>query len=638
MAEARVPRWLRDDWRGWVVALVLVLGLAVAFGLFRTVIDSNAARDRAIERRSHSFEVLILTESLGGSMARAEASLGRFVISGDKRLGVLYERDWSLARRQIARLERLVRDNPAQARQVEGLARAYADRGTELARVALFSNYARHNQALTAYYEARDSASLRRIQTSMRALAVTERQLLDRRSVALDATVARTNRLAGGLLAIGFMLLALGAFFGWSLIQAIAARKAADAEAADERARAAELEAAVATATASLIAEQGERAAAETRLAQAQKMEAIGQLTGGIAHDFNNMLAVVLGSIELARRHVDGSQTVLRHLDLATEGADRAAALTRQLLAFARVEPLAPEAVDPHALIAGMVPLLDRTLGDGVRIETQSGHRDWMIWADRHRLENALLNLAVNARDAMEGRGQLTITLAAVALNQGQVGNCTAGDHVAIAVTDTGHGMSDDVQARVFEPFFTTKPVGKGTGLGLSQVFGTVQQMGGEIAIDSAPGRGTTVTLYLPRQTGVTSTAPAGDDPHRDTGSRAGLDILVVEDDPRVLRTTMAALGELGHRPVACNDPLAADAALDGMANVDLILSDVVMPGRTGPEVVSALRARRPMVRALFVTGFAGDLDEGTLGGERVLRKPFTLDALEAAVIEAAGG
>ncbi|MEZ0497876.1 ATP-binding protein [Sphingomonas sp. IW22] len=633
-----IPRWLKDDWRGWVLALVLVLGLGVAFGLVRTVNGSNVARDRAIERRSHSFEVMVLTRSVGESLARAEAALGRFVISGDKLLGVRYERDWARANRQIAMLRHLVIDNPPQRRRVEALRRAYAERSDELSRIALFSNYARHNQSLSAYYDARDSAALARIETLMEELTAGERALLDTRSVEMDATVVRTNRLAGALLVAGLALLAVGLFFGWSLVQAIRARKAADAEAADERARAIELEAAVVTATASLIAEQGERAAAEARLAQAQKMEAIGQLTGGIAHDFNNMLAVVLGSVELARRHAGDNAQTVRHLDLATEGANRAAALTRQLLAFAREEALAPEPLDPGALVAGMAPLLDRTLGDAVRIETRREHGDWAIWADRHQLENALLNLAVNARDAMDGRGTLTITTATITLEPEQVGACTGGDHVAISVTDSGHGMTPEVQARVFEPFFTTKPVGKGTGLGLSQVFGSVRQMGGDITIASAPGRGTTVTLYLPRHVAAPPAQIATDEGCTIVSGARGLDILVVEDDPRVLKTTVAALGELGHRPVPCADPLAANAALRDMASVDLVLSDVVMPGRTGPEVVAALRAERPALKALFVTGFASDLDEGALGGEHVLRKPFTLAALEAAVADAAGG
>ncbi|WP_315763185.1 ATP-binding protein [Sphingomonas sp. Y38-1Y] len=634
----RRPRWLHDDWRGWAVALILVLGMAVTFALVRTVVDANTARDRAIERRSHSFEVMILARSLGENLSQAEAALGRFVISGDKQLGVRFAREWASAGRQMDLLARMMGDNALQRSRVVALDRAYHARGRELATIASGAADLQPDRAIAAFYDARDSASLRRIDELLGQTMAAERLLLDARSIELDATVARSNRLAGFLLALGIALLAIGLFVGWHLLQAIAERRAAADEADAERARAAELEAAVAAATESLRAEQAERAAAEAQLGQAQKMEAIGQLTGGIAHDFNNMLAVVLGGIELARRHAATDPALARHLDLAAEGGQRAAALTRQLLAFARAEPVAPEAIDPPALIAGMTPLLDRTLGDAIRIETRDEAQGWCVWADRHQLENAILNLAVNARDAMEGRGTLTLTARAVKLGAAEVGGCSAGEHVAFAVTDSGHGMTPEIKARVFEPFFTTKPVGRGTGLGLSQVFGTVRRFGGEIAIESAPGEGTTVTLYLPRfQDAAAVPAPAEPaDVPSEPGT--GLDILVVEDDARVLKSVLAALGELGHRAVGCGDPADAPRAIAAMPRVDLILSDVLMPGQTGPELVQALRTDRPDLRVLFMTGFAGDLDDDALGHDSVIRKPFTLAALSHAIAAAAGG
>jgi CheY-like chemotaxis protein len=369
-----------------------------------------------------------------------------------------------------------------------------------------------------------------------------------------------------------------------------------------------------------------------------QKLEAVGQLTGGIAHDFNNMLAVVLGGIELARRRVaEGSSDITRHLDSAAEGAQRAAALTRRLLAFARSEPLAPQATEPGALIAGMSELIDRTLGDAIRVDARDGGVGWSVWVDRHGLENAILNLAVNARDAMDGRGTLTIVTAGTTLAEHALGECAAGDYATIAVTDTGCGMDPLVVERVFEPFFTTKPVGKGTGLGLSQIFGFVRQSGGEIAIASEPGRGTTVTLYLPRHyaaaEALASPASARIDPR---AANDRLDILVVEDDPRVLSATIEALRELGHRPVACGDPLDAVRVASGIAPPDLIISDVIMPGKTGPEVVAELAPIFPHAAVLFVTGFAGEAAEHSeFGGHALLRKPFTFAALAAAIEEA---
>jgi CheY-like chemotaxis protein len=349
------------------------------------------------------------------------------------------------------------------------------------------------------------------------------------------------------------------------------------------------------------------------------------------------MLAVVLGGLELAKRNLSDAVRAGRYIDSATEGAHRAAALTRQLLAFSREEALKPEPLDPGKVIAGMSDLLDRTLGDAISVSVLDGAEDWRIHADRHQLENALLNLAVNARDAMAGRGALTIAAGTIALAQNAIGGCNAGEHVTIAVTDTGCGMTPDVIERAFEPFFTTKPVGKGTGLGLSQIFAFVRQSDGEIAIRSIPDEGTTVTLYLPRfgaqreREDVPAPTPADEQQPQ----YAGLRILVVEDDPRVLVATLGALEELGHHATGCDDPLAAPALLDADLLLDLVVSDVLMPGRTGPEMIAALDPRHAHLAVLFVTGFAGDAAAIDFGGRHVLRKPFTLAGLERAIAEA---
>jgi CheY-like chemotaxis protein len=347
------------------------------------------------------------------------------------------------------------------------------------------------------------------------------------------------------------------------------------------------------------------------------------------------MLAVVLGGLELAKRHLHkGGPDAQKHIENAMEGANRAAALTRRLLAFSRVEALLPAAVEARTVIDGMSDLLDRTLGGGVTVETRDAGLGWAVWVDRHQLENALLNLSVNARDAMNARGTLSFATGGRTLAAGEIGECAAGDYVSIAVRDTGCGMTPDVLERVFEPFFTTKPVGKGTGLGLSQLFGFVRQSGGEIAIDTAVGEGTTVTILLPRHLGEAAATADAEAPIDDTPARA-LDILVVEDDPRVLNATMGALTELGHRPVACADPLAVPALIDGLEALDLIVSDVLMPGQTGPEMIAALAHRLDGVGVLFVTGYAGEADAGAFGGHAVLRKPFTMAALAKAVDKA---
>ncbi|WP_334016896.1 ATP-binding protein [Sphingomonas aurantiaca] len=263
--------------------------------------------------------------------------------------------------------------------------------------------------------------------------------------------------------------------------------------------------------------------------------------------------------------------------------------------------------------------------------------------ADRVQLENAVLNLAVNARDAMNGRGTLTIATGTATLAAGQVGQCAAGAYVTISVVDDGCGMTPDIAERVFEPFFTTKDVGKGTGLGLSQIFALVQQLEGEVAIASTPGEGTAVTLYLPRTADAVAVAvplpasvlPVSTNVAPAAPAAAMLDILVVEDDPRVLTATIGALEEIGHRAIACDDPLAAPALLAANPTIGLIISDVLMPRQTGPEMIAALSPLYPHIAVLFVTGFAGEVNVAQFGGHDVLRKPFTLNGLERAVIAA---
>jgi signal transduction histidine kinase len=274
-------------------------------------------------------------------------------------------------------------------------------------------------------------------------------------------------------------------------------------------------------------------------------MEAVGQLTGGIAHDFNNMLAVVVGGIDLAQRRLNGPRReVLAHLQNAMEGATRAAALTRRLLSFARSEPLLPEGVDSKELIGGMRDLLDRTLGERIRVEVDLAPETWAIYVDPHQLENAIVNLSVNARDAMDGQGMMRISTENVRLAANEVGDVRPGDYVKISVTDTGCGMTPEVRERAFEPFFTTKPVGKGTGLGLSQIFGFAHQSGGEVGIESEIGRGTTVSIYVPR-TDAAAAPVRIHPPTQRTESEAhvpGARILLVEDDPRVRTATVGAL------------------------------------------------------------------------------------------------
>nr|WP_244647351.1 ATP-binding protein [Sphingomonas sp. CFBP 13728] len=610
-----------------------LLGAAVLVALIVTLGNANRQRDRALELQAHSYDVMILARTLSGTIARSEASLGRYVISGDKQLGQLYFDEWLLAGTQIDRLDRITNDNPDQQPRVDRLRAAYDLRGRELSLTALNTSYGKNGQALARYYQARKSPTLAEINTTLDTLIAGERALLDERTAAAMGSVERSSWVAG-VLAIFGVLIVLGAIvLGWFTIRAVGDRATALADAELERERADELTTAVAAATAELRVQ-------EAKLRQIQKMEAVGQLTGGIAHDFNNMLAVVLGGLELARRNLASDPaSVRRHIDSATEGANRAAALTRRLLAFSREDSLKAETIDAAALVAGMSDLLDRTLGDAITVIVRDDAAGGCVRADRVQLENAVLNLAVNARDAMNGRGTLTVATGTTTLAAEQVGRCAAGDYVTITVGDDGCGMAPDVAERVFEPFFTTKEVGKGTGLGLSQIFALVQQLHGEVGIVSAPGEGTTVTLYLPRAAELVAlplpTVPiAMVEPIAPTMPET-LQILVVEDDPRVLAATTGALEEIGHRPIACDDPLAAPALLAANPGIGLIISDVLMPRQTGPEMIAALSPLYPHVAVLFVTGFAGEVNVAQFGGHEVLRKPFTLNGLERAVVTA---
>ena len=391
-------------------------------------------------------------------------------------------------------------------------------------------------------------------------------------------------------------------------------------------------------------AEVAERLKAEAALRQSQKMEAVGQLTGGIAHDFNNMLAVVISSLDLLdRKFLSGDARAMRFVDAARNGAKRAAQLTQRLLAFSRQQPLKPESLDVNKLVAGMSDLLRHSLGGALQLETVLAGGLWRTHADPNQLENAILNLAVNGRDAMEGLdggGRLTIETANCHLDERYVADhvgLQAGQYVMIAVTDTGSGMSPDVVGKAFDPFFTTKEVGRGTGLGLSQVYGFVKQSGGHVRIYSEPGQGTTVKLYMQRQIG-------GDAVDADAGvQRAALRadgrelVLVVEDEAVVRLLSVEALQELGYRVLEADGAEAALRLLDAHADIALLFTDVVMPGLNGRKLADEARRRRPGLKVLFTTGYTRNavVHNGVLDpGVQLIGKPFTLDELGTRVRE----
>lgn len=621
--------------RSWLWLALAASGVAaLVIALMVWLANANRARDTALDLQSSSSDRIILAATFDATVARSEAALGRFVISGDRSLGTLYSDAWNKSGTLLDRLEAAARSDSDQRRRTAQLRTAWRARGDELAATAIRTTYRQNNEALATYYRIRTSPALDRLNTLTEAVIGHERAVLDRRTTTADARIGRSNTLTSVMSVVGLVLAALGSALAFTSLRAAQRRR-------HEEERSAELEDAVATRTTELraanqrlVGEMVTREAAEARLRQAQKMDAVGQLTGGIAHDFNNMLAVVVSGVELAKRRMaDGKDDPSRYLDSAMEGANRAAALTKRLLAFARAEPLLPSATDADALIDGMSDLLDRTLGDRITVCHLARANGWPIYADRHQLENALLNLAVNARDAMAAGGTLTIATAQVDLRPGDVADLDPGDYVRITVSDTGTGIARAVLERIFEPFFTTKATGKGTGLGLSQVFGYARQSGGTVTVDSVVGIGTTVSLYLPRHSDMA--VVGGDSPLDTSVTSAGrtATILVVEDDLRVLSATVDALHELGHRPVACLGPDEAIAQLHRNPDVDLLLSDVLMPGQTGPELAADLRKARPDLKVMFVTGFTGDITSAdAFGSDTVLRKPFTIGTLGTAI------
>lgn len=629
----------REVWgRGFASAVALVLTLLFA-ALVYLVIESNDERDAAALSERQSFETIMAARSIEESIARAEVALGRFIINGDSAPATIYRNERRAAARQVERLQRIVRDNPEQSARARELETVFRDYGGELAVAARLASSGQNFDALARYNSIANSQNGVTVGRILEDIAQSERALLSDRSAARVATNERARLLATLLTLAGIILAIAALILAYTTFSAFRQRSDADQRAQELEDAVAERTAELELLNAELRAEAAEREAAEQKLQQAQKLEAVGQLTGGIAHDFNNMLAVVIGGLDMAKRKIMADpDRASDHIDHALEGANRAATLTRRLLTFARAEPFLPKGVDPVAQIDAMAEILHRAIGEQIAVSIDAEDDIWPIWVDPHQFENAVLNLAVNARDAMDGRGDLSIAIGNRALAAGEVGDIGAGDYVRIAVTDTGSGMDEDTIEHVFEPFFTTKPVGKGTGLGLSQIFGFVRQSGGDIWIDSEVGSGTTVSLFLPRFTGRV----VGEDGFKDDTETVGRSqhartILMVEDDARVRKSTAAALEELGHTVFACGSGREALQVLAEQPAIDLLLTDVVMPEMTGPELAEAVVARRPDLPVIFVTGYARDAIDGErFADHAILRKPFTVNALAQAVDAAA--
>jgi signal transduction histidine kinase len=597
---------------GLSVLLAAVLGATTLWLAARMETDEQWVR-HTLAVQNQLAQVLILVQ-------RVETKQRGFLLTGRGAYLGSYESAETALTAAIDETVRLVADNPRQQQMVVRLRQVVADKVREL-RSTIDNQNAGHTDAALAIVNSDRGLELtKEIRQVLSAMGSEEARLL-----ALRETTTRTVRT---LLQIGAAVALLLICTVGLLVAFYTRRSFTELTAAHDR---------LAAANRQLIEQMQQREQTETQLRQMQKIKAIGDLTGGIAHDFNNMLGAIAAALNLIQRHIQkGDLGIERFVEAANQATERAASLTRRLLAFARKQPLSPQTVDANKMIVQMSDLLRSTLGEHIRIETVSAAGLWTTNADLSQLENAVLNIAINARDAMPEGGRLTIETGNDSLDEEyckHYAEVEPGQYVMIAITDTGPGMSPDVIARAFDPFFTTKPEGVGTGLGLSQVYGFIRQSRGHTKIYSEPGAGTTVKIYLPRSIGdveqITGTSVAVQHGTHDDV------ILVVEDDTMMRQLATDVLRDRGYTVFDSENAADALAILDKRPGVKLLFTDLVMPEINGKKLAEEALRRRPGLKVLFTTGYARDaVVRGSVldPGAQLLSKPFTPDQLAAKV------
>ncbi len=601
------------------LALGFVL-LGAIVGTRSLLIESQRDSNDAVRAAFALDNRLVTTLSL---VQDAETGQRGFLLTGEEPYLDPYRSAMSALPGELEAIGEAVASSAMRRTQFEVLRAAVADRTAEIDETIALYQAGNASEALSLVRTNRGKLTMDRIRTVIGEMRRDESADLQQRLAAAERI---DEWLRWASVATLFAVIAVGAFGLYD-----ARRRMRDVEAAH---------AGLLAANDALRKEIATRETAEQQVRQMQKMEAVGQLTGGIAHDFNNMLAVIMSAMNLIQRKLKRGETDIgKFVDAATDATTRAASLTGRLLAFSRQQPLAPQVVDANRVVTGMSDLLRRTLGETISIETVLAGGLWKTYADPSQIENAILNLAVNGRDAMPEGGSLTIETANSHLDDSYAAthaDVVAGQYVMIAVTDQGEGMTSDVLARAFEPFFTTKPVDQGTGLGLSQVFGFVKQSGGHVKIYSEPGEGTTVKIYLKRHIGSEQAAPA--EPGAVEVDRKPTEtVLVVEDDERVRTGTVDALRELGYAVVHSGSAADALKKLDEHPKVVLLFTDIVMPTMNGRKLAEEALARRPELKVLFTTGFTKNavVHNGVLDpGVNFIAKPFTLDQLAAKLRE----
>ncbi|WP_095084821.1 CHASE3 domain-containing protein [Mesorhizobium sophorae] len=598
------------------------LPLFIGFAMLALIVGTRAVLvEGQRANRAAARETIEYQELLSGllSLAQdAESGQRGYLLTGEKSYLEPYRKAVEAIPGQLARIDTMTASDDQLAPQVSHIKDALSQKQAELSETIALYDKGDAAKALEMVRSGQGKAAMDDIRTSMDtirrigAAAVAERD---------EHTDQVETWLRIGSLAALLAIFLLGTF----TIRESRRRFREVAVAQDELTRK----------NIALGNEIQTREKAESQIRQMQKMEAVGQLTGGIAHDFNNMLAVIISAMNLAQRKLErGEHDIAKFIEAAIDAANRAANLTARLLAFSRQQPLAPQIVDTNRLLTGMSDLLRRALGETIRIETVLAGGLWKTHADPSQIENAILNLAVNARDAMGDDGKLTIETANSHLDDSYAAThaeVKAGQYVMIAVSDTGSGMAPDTMAKAFEPFFTTKPVNKGTGLGLSQVYGFVKQSGGHVKIYSEPGEGTTIKIYLPRffgQEEVAVPAGRGDNPMAPVTET----ILVVEDDARVRASTTDSLRELGYTVIHVGSGQEALQALAENPGIALLFTDIVMPVMNGRKLAEEAVARQPGLKVVFTTGFTRNavVHNGVLDHDvHFLAKPFTIEQLE---------
>jgi signal transduction histidine kinase len=599
----------------------IALGFAVLALASYVAVRAEMQRREAGAWLRHTIQVQSDLYQLYGLLQAAESGQRGFIITQDERyLDASAEAVRKLPL-VVDRLSESLRDNPQQLAAVAELRPLIGARVQIIDESIADMRALQIDKAVQLVKSGRGKALMDRLHAIIDTMVENEQNLIEKREREVSAAGGEFD---AAIWAIGGIIFALGAF---SLLNA---QKQMDALQTSRDS--------LKTAYDQLIGETTRREALESQLRQSQKLEALGHLTGGIAHDFNNMLGVIVASLHLLRRKIASSnEDCIQLIDSAMDGADRATAMVRRLLAFSRRQPLSPRPLDPNKFVASVSDMVRRALGEKIELETVLAGGLWATKIDQHELESAIVNLAVNARDAMPDGGKLTIETANCYLDDAYASEnmeVNPGQYVMIAVTDTGQGMPPEVLSRAFDPFFTTKPAGKGTGLGLSQVHGFVKQSGGQVKIYSELGRGTCIKLYLPRFNHVEAPAELPLPPPRPLELPLGRPeelVLIVEDDDTARRVTAQGVRELGYSVLEAANGREAIDIIRRRADIALMVTDVVMPDMDGARLAREAVFRRHSLRVLFITGYTRNaiVHNGVLDQDvKLLTKPFTLEQL----------